>query len=205
MNLIKLPKLDHSAKTLGEVFGLSDYESNYVKSAIVFEVISTTILAKELFSDPNDAPDDMTTLSGIFQRAFAHAKTPEQQYLLMMEFRSGYNRMMGELNSFEEVPTVPKDILEKDKMGIANILAQLVGKLKSLPIQHTIEKIKECNHDFDKFIEIVLPRSDYDENGNSSKDSAKNIDDMIRDSLKNISGLDIQFGSSDDEDNDDED
>jgi hypothetical protein len=213
MELIKMPKFDHSKDTLGSVIGMSDYDQHYVKTSIIFEVISTSLLTQDLFEDPSEAPKDMTTVSGLLEKSLRHAKTPLQQMYCLLEFQVGYAHTRHGMEMIEEKQEKQKDKKVdgkdiKDEDGLKNLLSKLVDKLKTLPLQATIEEVIKCNYDFDTFVKNVIPRSNYDEQGNCKTSSGRgpggSLDDLIRKSLGDIPGIEF-MGSVDPTDGDDDD
>lgn len=202
MELIKLPKLNHSCTSLAGVFGLTRYEEDYIKTAIIFEILSSRILVSELFTDIKDAPDDMTTMTGIFQRAFNHAKTGQQQLLLTLEYH----------NAYQEISSAVVDMITKKpekesakgdlKEDIGALLKKLIDKIQYVPYEMAMKTILECNHDFDAFCEKMIPRKKYDADGKRSDKSdskEKSIDELIQENLR-ANGMDFSIDEDEEED-----
>lgn len=210
MDLIKLPKFDHSQESLGGVIGMSEYEQHYVKTAILFEILSTRIRVKDLFEDPEEAPVDMSTMSGLMEKALRHAKTFEQQIYVLMEFQLGYSHTIHGIMALEEAATkkLEEEAANSVEGDLKNLLSRLVDRLKTAPLQATMDEVIKCDHDFDKFINSVIPKKNYDENGNcrvrGGRAGGANLDDIIRKSLGDIPGIEFRSGDPDDDGDDDE-
>lgn len=174
---IKLPKLDHSQKEMYKAFGISFYQKNYVRTAILFETLATSMLVNDFYDKIEDVPSNMRTVSGIVEKSLEHLKTVEEQCFGLMIFTETYDAVQNTLKKMESEE-------EKEKeygTGIEATLRKLVDQLKAEPLKRTMKVIKECNYDFDKFIEKVLPAEKADEMERMEEELKNELRDFLDD------------------------
>lgn len=172
MTQLILPKLDHNQKDLAKAFGLTNYEKLYVRTAVVFETLSLHMLSKKLFDNIDDAPDNMTTMTGILEHAVEHMKTPQQGAYLLVIFLETTEKVARSINSFGESAE------KADISSLEGTLKHLISQLEIMPIKKSIEVINEVNHDFDAFVAKMLPKSKID--AMESDDIPDEIKEIIR-------------------------
>lgn len=186
MEVIKFPELNHEKSDVGSAFGLSFYEQHYIKSAILFEILSTIKLTKQIYNSIDEVPNNMSSMTGFMERALTHAKTLEQQLYMVFEYQGAFFAIKDMIS---EAPTDISDLKEKLKTdpggALAKLLAELTNKLKRSPLIAFNEAIEKSGHDFEKFIEIILPRDIFE---SMSEDDINNgeteLDKLIRNALK---------------------
>jgi hypothetical protein len=176
MTQLILPKLDHSQKDLAKAFGLTNYEKLYARTAVVFETLSLHMLTKKLFDKVDDAPDNMTTMTGILEHAMEHMKTPEQRAYLLVIFIESTEKVARAINSYGE------NAEKADTSSLEGTLKHLISQLEILPIKKSIDVISEVNHDFDAFVAKMLPKDKVDAMEND--DIPDDIKEMIRKALE---------------------
>lgn len=217
MEMLKMPKLDHSKNSFGEVMGLSDYEQHHAKTAILFETINCNLLAQRLFEDPEDAPADLRTVSGVLEKALSHSLSPAQQIYLCIEFHHTYMHTRNGIAAVQEMKESEqqkgkKEESEKQKGSISALLGKIMKKIHALPLEESIEAVKKCDHDFERFIALMIPKSMYNKDGSHIEQRGRggrimpggdSIEDMIRKSLGEDSNIEFRFGSPDDDEDDD--
>lgn len=176
-----LPKLDHSKSKLNAAFGISDYDKLYIKSAIIFELLSVHIMVNELYDDPKEAPSNMTTTTGLLERAMSHIDDKTQQIFMLMVFQETFDQTRTHM---EMAASVSKEMEITD---LKSTLQHFAHKIMAQPIALAMEAIREVGHDFDAFIKKVLPESKFDENGNMIEEdhTDSEIDRLIKKALRN--------------------
>jgi hypothetical protein len=188
MEVIKFPQLNHEKSDVGSAFGLSFYEQHYIKSAILFEILSTTKLTKQIYNSVDEVPNNMSSMTGFMERALSHAKTLEQQLYMLFEYQGAFFTIKDMITE-EPQPTDLKDLKEKLKTDpgsvLSKLLAELTNKAKRSPIIAINEAIEKSGHDFEKFIEIILPRDIFESMSEEDLDKGETeLDKLIRQALK---------------------
>lgn len=187
MEMMTLPKFDHSGTNLEKSLSLTQKETHYVKNAIVFESLACPMLVGELFNEEEDAPLDMRSMTGILERVNGHMRNANEQMYMFMIFGDGYYHIQ---ETIEESHNKVKEAEEKGKKADTNSLEDLLqtnDSNPSVPLANSIEAIRKCNYDFEKYISAVMKDEDYDENGDYCKVieiTGEQIGDFLKDLLK---------------------
>lgn len=72
-------KFDHSADTLQKSLGISDERADILSATYFFESINKNFLVKELFDNPDEAPSNLTTKTGVLEAVFEDCETEEER------------------------------------------------------------------------------------------------------------------------------
>lgn len=170
--MISTLKLDHTKKSLNEAFGLSDFDEHYVKTAIVFETISNHIKVRDLYDSPDEAPAEMTSTSGVLEAVLKHATSQEMRDYMLLMFKAGFHSVS---HSLAELESAKEEKEEKGEDPIRKLMRKLVMTLKTEGLKVTIQKVRDCNHNFKKFVEQVLNPDTFQKD----KGAADDIDRLL--------------------------
>ena len=182
MEKFALPKFQHGAENLTSSLGLTQKEEHFIKNAIIFECLVCPILVTELYNSPEEAPDSLRTMTGIIERINEHLSTGEQQCFMLIAFAEACYTIRNEAASYQKAIEEKEDIKLPPK-NFSKLVSKMVGK-KVDSIIDSLAIIQECNLDFDKYIEKVMPEEDYDMSGNFVTDNeidATSVADMLKD------------------------
>lgn len=79
-------KFNHEGKSLADAMGI-DLERRYELEAIViYNMLIVEIMAKKLFDNPEDAPRNLTTKSGVLEKILDYADTDAEAIYLTYEY-----------------------------------------------------------------------------------------------------------------------
>jgi hypothetical protein len=189
------PKMDHSKESLEKAMGLSFYQMNYVSTVVLFERLSSHIMVKELYDHHDEAPLELTTMTGLLELSLARLTTvPEQAYLLLM-YRDLYRQINKDLDDMEKADKAKKETRNQEKKtdekpkeenkeeafvsAIKSIFEKVRKDMRFMPYLKAMEVLKEVNHDFQKFMDRVCP-----------KDKMDAIEEALKNAIEN-KGLDL--------------
>jgi hypothetical protein len=79
-------KFDHNAENLQQSMGLTQKRADELTATLFFEMISVQHMVESLFDNPEDAPANMTTKTGIMERVFDDVKSPEEMVYVAWEY-----------------------------------------------------------------------------------------------------------------------
>lgn len=193
METIKIPKLNHSVKSLYGAIGLDFYERNIVSNTILFETIANHLLAKDLFDDPSDAPINMTCSTGILEKALDRLDLGEYKFYLLLNFNEIFNATSMAIYNIEH-PQKPQKVSDDEETS-QDLMMKLFKKLHGNPIARIIKVIKESSYDYDRFMKMTLPidkRSDINAIGDkieASLQKGQNMDNFLGGMMEDDDGM----------------
>lgn len=79
-------KFNHTAENLQESMGLTQKRADELTASLFFEMINVQHMVESLFDNPEDAPANMTTKTGIMERVFDDVKSPEEMVYVAWEY-----------------------------------------------------------------------------------------------------------------------
>lgn len=79
-------KFDHSKKNLQQSLGIEDKRADELTASLFFEMINVQHMVESLFDDPEQAPLNMITKTGIMERVLDDVKTPEELLYVGWEY-----------------------------------------------------------------------------------------------------------------------
>jgi len=162
MEKLVVPQFDHEAKGLSASLGLTDREVHYVRSAILFEALACPILAKELF-DEDQAPANMTTMTGVMERVYLHMRNYVEQFYMTMIFADGWFNIQNAIKHSEQLGEREAEINE-----LPEALKKMLSKAIGGPLQTltgVTAQIRQSSFNFNEFVNIVLDDNNYDASG----------------------------------------
>ena len=79
-------KFDHTQDSLNLAIGIDDERSDELDAIVFFSIIDQAFLAESLFDNPDDAPVNMRTKTGMMERMFEQGSTEAERIYLAMQF-----------------------------------------------------------------------------------------------------------------------
>ena len=79
-------KFDHSQNSFHLAMGIDDERSDALDAIVFFSIIDQSVLAESLFDNPDDAPVNMRTKTGMMERMLEHGSTEAEIIYLAMQF-----------------------------------------------------------------------------------------------------------------------
>lgn len=191
--ILKEREFNHSKDNFHEAMGIPSYMRTKCRERIFFTSFSNALQRKELFEDEDDAPKDMSTVTGDLQRCLKMITDPlEYEYTLLTFY--GHQRMAMEAYSkykFLNSNTQSKE--DKLKMSIINLIQELKAKhdeeeeghasdeedeIDNITVTNALKRIsivKESHYNFDTYLKILTKKL------SSRPDSDFNVDDFLKD------------------------
>jgi hypothetical protein len=187
--ILKDRVIDHTKSNLHEAMSIPSYMRTKCRERIFFASFSNALQRTELFEDEDDAPSEMTTVTGDLQRCLQLITDPlEYEYTILTFF--GHQRMAMEVyGRYKFLQESGNSKEDKLKMSILNLVEQLKNKdeddeeeddvdnLNSSTLLKRISIVKESHYNFDTYLKLVIKKL------SSRGDSDFNIDDLLKDVL----------------------
>jgi hypothetical protein len=184
--ILKDRVFDHTKSNLHEAMSIPSYMRTKCRERIFFASFCNALQRAELFEDEEDAPSEMTTVTGDLQRCLQLITDPlEYEYTILTFF--GHQRMamevFGRYKFLQESGNSKEDKL---KMSILNLVEQLknrdedddeeddVDNLNSSTLLKRISIVKDSHYNFDTYLKMVIKKL------SSRGDSDFNIDDLLK-------------------------
>lgn len=79
-------KFDHTMENMGLALGISDERADELDGTIFFTMIDQTKMVESLFDDPDDAPLNLVTKTGLMETLFEHSKNEAERIYLTFEY-----------------------------------------------------------------------------------------------------------------------
>lgn len=190
--ILKEREFNHSKDNFHEAMGIPGYMRTKCRERIFFTSFSNALQRKELFEDEDDAPKDMSTVTGDLQRCLKMITDPlEYEYTLLTFY--GHQRMAMEAYAkykFLNSNTQSKE--DKLKMSIINLIQELKEKhdeeeegnsseedeVDNITVSTALKRItmvKESHYNFDTYLKMLTKKL------SSRPDSDFNVDDFLKD------------------------
>lgn len=79
-------KFDHTQRDVQRALSIPDDRSDVLDAKVLFNIINQAIMVNELFDDPDDAPSNLRTKTGLMERILDEANTDNERVYLVWEF-----------------------------------------------------------------------------------------------------------------------
>jgi hypothetical protein len=191
--LLKERDFDHNRDEFHEAMNIPGYIRTKCRERIFFAAFSNALQRAELFEDEDDAPKDMSTVTGDLQRCLKMINDPlEYEYTLLTFY--GHQRMAMEAYSrYKYLNSSSQSKEDKIKLSIINLMMDLKEKqedeennskeddeIDNITVNTTIKRIsivKSSLYNFDTYLKLVSKKL------SSRPDSDFNVDDFLKDYL----------------------
>lgn len=145
---------NHTQEKLSDVLGLTKDELIRTKAAMIFGVLSPKVLAKSLYDDESEVPDNLKTTSGSLETMLSILDNDAMRAFSLLNFMhlyenllQGYHLATGKINIDE--------LLDDEKDGLKKAVKMMAVQIQIKPVQMLIDMIKDANGNFDKFYDDV--------------------------------------------------
>jgi hypothetical protein len=191
--ILKERDFDHNRDEFHEAMNIPGYIRTKCRERIFFAAFSNALQRAELFEDEDDAPKDMSTVTGDLQRCLKMINDPlEYEYTLLTFY--GHQRMAMEAYSrYKYLNSSSQSKEDKIKLSIINLMMDLKEKqedeennskeedeIDNITVNTTIKRIsivKSSLYNFDTYLKLVSKKL------SSRPDSDFNVDDFLKDYL----------------------
>lgn len=190
-------EFNHDVDSFHESMNISDATRTRCRERIFFNAMSNAIQRDNLFEDREDAPREMTTVSGDLQRCLRMITDQlEYEYTLMifnsfqrmaMETYAMYRHMMESENSKEDrikmkimdlidtIRSSQKDEDDEDEDDDAPI-----DQINKQTMLKRVSFVKKSHHNFDTYMNILTRWADGESDSTSNSTKKPDIDDLLR-------------------------
>lgn len=102
-------RFDHSAESIHAVFGISQHRAMEITGSIIFTEIDKAHTAFKLFDNPEEAPMEFTTKTGVLDAVFGDLKNDNEALFATFEWgkhitlsttKDDYKSMLGQMGMF---------------------------------------------------------------------------------------------------------
>jgi hypothetical protein len=191
--ILKERQFNHDKDAFHEAMNIPSYIRTKCRERIFFTSFSNALQRVELFEDEDDAPKDMSTVTGDLQRCLKMINDPlEYEYTLLTFY--GHQRMAMEAYSrYKYLNSSSQSKEDKIKLSIINLMMDLKEKqedeennskeddeIDNITVNTTIKRIsivKSSLYNFDTYLKLVSKKL------SSRPDSDFNVDDFLKDYL----------------------
>lgn len=187
--ILKDREFNHSKDAFHEAMNIPSYVRTKCRERIFFSSISNALQRIELFEDEDDAPKDMSTVTGDLQRCLKMISDPlEYEYTLLTFY--GHQRMaMEAFGKYKFLNSKDQSKEDKLKVSIINLIQELksnddddddeeedaIDKLNSSTLTERINIVKQSHYNFDTYLKLVIKKL------STRGDSDFNVDDFLKD------------------------
>lgn len=77
---------DHSARNFQGALNIEQDRTDELDAIVMYSLINQAMMVKQLFDDPDDAPSNMRTKTGILERALESAKNDNERIYITWEY-----------------------------------------------------------------------------------------------------------------------
>ena len=191
--ILKERDFNHTKDEFHEAMNIPSYIRTKCRERIFFAAFSNALQRSELFEDEDDAPKDMSTVTGDLQRCLKMINDPlEYEYTLLTFY--GHQRMaMEAYGRYKYLNSTSQSKEDKIKLSIINLMMDLKDKqedeenntkdedeIDNITVNTSIKRIsfvKSSHYNFETYLKLVT------KNLSSRPDADFNVDDFLKDYL----------------------
>jgi hypothetical protein len=191
--LLKERDFNHDKDEFHEAMNIPGYIRTKCRERIFFASFSNALQRAELFEDEEDAPKDMSTVTGDLQRCLKMITDPlEYEYTLLTFY--GHQRMaMEAYGKYKYLNSSSQSKEDKIKLSIINLMMDLKDRqedeenntkeddeIDNITVNTTIKRIsivKSSLYNFDTYLKLITKKL------SSRPDGDFNVDDFLKDYL----------------------
>jgi hypothetical protein len=187
--ILKERDFNHNKDAFHEAMNIPSYMRTKCRERIFFASFSNALQREELFEDENDAPKDMSTVTGDLQRCLRMINDPlEYEYTLLTFY--GHQRMAMEVYAkFKFLNSNSQSKEDKIKMSIINLIHELKSKddedddkeedeIDNINVTNAIKRVhyvKKSSYNFDTYLSMLT------KNLSNHPNNDFNVDDFLKD------------------------
>lgn len=186
--ILKDREFNHNKDAFHEAMNIPSYIRTKCRERIFFASFSNALQRAELFEDEDDAPKEMSTVTGDLQRCLQMITDPlEYEYTLLTFY--GHQRMaMEAYGKYKYLKSNNKSKEDKLKLSIINLIEELRSKdddddqeedeIDNLTVNTAIKRIsivKDSIYNFDTYLKLLTKKL------SSRPNDDFNVDDFLKD------------------------
>jgi len=198
---LKHVKFNHEAEGFYDAIGITDDIMMKCRERILFSTFTNALQSIELFEDRNDAPRELTTITGDFQKTLSIIEDEIEYAYTLMEFSKTHEMGVEAFARWELQRRAKNSKTNKKK----SMMLDIMDMLTELKMEHEktsnetadinlkygftpkgllkrVELTKNSQYDFNVYLNMV-ERYNHSNQYDRSKDSDTDIDDFLRNIL----------------------
>lgn len=161
--LDKIFSFKHESDNIPAALGLTEELDNKCREIVNFASFSNYFIKKNLFDEQDESPSNLTTVTGILQKALSLCQTEEERAYTLFVFRNVHDHASGALGAYE---AYSDDSDDKSKAKMKAILELMELKVLSEEDERSnyitpkdmfkkIEAAKDNMYNFEKYYSVV--------------------------------------------------
>jgi hypothetical protein len=158
-------KFKHDEEQIHKALCLPDEVKDSVREKIFFSTFSNTLVKDELLDDEDETPVELTTVTGILEKALGLASEQEYEYMLLT-FNNTHDLANKGVMHYKMLNAKSESKEEKTKMKLFELLAGLKeldfveesAEFRSLTPSNLVKRVKmvkKSNYNFEKYMEML--------------------------------------------------
>lgn len=184
-------QFNHSVENFHQAMGIPDNIRTKCRERIFFSAISNALQVMDLFEDKDDAPKEMTTVTGDLQRCLRMITDPlEYEYTLMI-FNNAQRMATETMAYYRHTLESHNNREDRVKLKILELMEEIrdakddddddadeapVDKLNKKTMVKRIKLVKNSHHSFDTYLNLLYMWANGEPNNHGKPD----IDDLLR-------------------------
>lgn len=190
-------QFDHHCEHFHRAIGITDAMRTKVRERIFFTAISAALQRIEIFEDPNDAPKELSTVTGDFQRVLQAITDPLEYEYTLMVFNNYQRIAMEAFAMYKAMKDAGEDRETSIKLKIMELVEEIraqhekdeeeedtkadneenrIDEIDRKTLFKRIGFIKKSNYNFDIYMNMLERWA----NGGSNPSKHNDIDDMLK-------------------------
>lgn len=174
-------KFNHEQEHFEGGLGISEYAGCRIEYMVTFCLLSARCLVEDMYDSIEDAPAYLKSKTYILENALQLCKDLKEQVYLALIFETRFKKSVTGISMEEEI-LKPKKETDKKK-SFHQMMMEKANDPEHKNSFHNLKKVvKNTGHNFEDFIEIVMPESKFDAitPEDEAKDRAKDIGEVLK-------------------------
>lgn len=187
--ILKNREFNHSKEHFHDAMNIPTYVRTRCRERIFFAAFSNALQKQELFEDEDDAPKEMSTVTGDLQRTLSMITDDLEYEYTLLTFYGHQKIAMEAFGRYKYLNSKDQSKEDKLKLSIINLIEQLRDKddeddeeekdeLDNINVNTVIKRIsivKDSHYNFDVYLKQLTKKL------SSRPDSDFNVDDFLKD------------------------
>lgn len=187
--ILKNRQFNHSKEHFHDAMNIPTYVRTRCRERIFFAAFSNALQKQELFEDEDDAPKEMSTVTGDLQRTLSMITDDLEYEYTLLTFYGHQKIAMEAFGRYKYLNSKDQSKEDKLKLSIINLIEQLRDKddeddeeekdeLDNINVNTVIKRIsivKDSHYNFDVYLKQLTKKL------SSRPDSDFNVDDFLKD------------------------
>lgn len=187
--ILKNREFDHSKDHFHDAMKIPSYIRTRCRERIFFSAFSNALQKQELFEDEDDAPKEMSTVTGDLQRTLSMITDELEYEYTLLTFYGHQKLAMEAFGRYKYLNSKDKSKEDKLKLSIINLIQELKDRddedeereedeIDNVTVNTAIKRIsivKDSHYNFETYLKQLSQKL------SSRPDSDFNVDDFLKD------------------------